>query len=235
MPRIHGTVSVAPSRFRASAPLTLSLPLPPTVPSVQGQETRLLLVRGQIRTAAARLRWEGARRRPVLQLGDPIGAERDGGREGGKERLKNCKQMETLRILGERSRDGSADIWMSAISICCLWDLLCEAWQKGAEDKFQEKEEEVKKRKREEEEEGGEEQRKPAQASLLLGWTDSCFISRLALVQQRQPCQVDSLQCFLLNVSFPTKKQTSCRQRRQELFYVRTTARQCTRARACDL
>lgn len=31
--------------------------------------------------------------------------------------------METLRILGERSRDGSADIWMFAISICCLWDL----------------------------------------------------------------------------------------------------------------
>lgn len=30
---------------------------------------------------------------------------------------RNCKQMETLRILGERSRDGSADIRMSAISI----------------------------------------------------------------------------------------------------------------------
>lgn len=78
---------------------------------------------GQIRAAFARFRWEGARRRPALQLRDPIGAEQDGGREGGNERKKNCKQMETLRILGERSRDGSADIWMFAISICCLWDL----------------------------------------------------------------------------------------------------------------
>lgn len=85
---------------------------------------------GQIRAAAARLRWEGARRRPVLQLRDPIGTERDEGREGGKECLKNCKQVETLRILGERSRDGSADIWMSAISICCLWDLFSEARQR---------------------------------------------------------------------------------------------------------
>lgn len=47
------------------------------------------------------------------------------GWEGGRLGLngKNCKQMEKPRILEERSRDGSADIWMFAISNCCLWDL----------------------------------------------------------------------------------------------------------------
>lgn len=55
-----------------------------------------------------------------------------GRREGGWEwEKKNCKQLETLRILGERSRDGSADIRMSAISICCLWDL----FRKGKKNK----------------------------------------------------------------------------------------------------
>lgn len=88
-----------------------------SVSSIQRQKAGLLLVRGQIRAAPARLRREGARRRPVLQLRDPIGAEQDGGWEGEIERKKNCKQTETLRILGERSRDGSADIWMFAVSI----------------------------------------------------------------------------------------------------------------------
>lgn len=110
--------------YFSSLSFTLSLPSL-SVPSIQRQKARLLLVCGQIRAAPARFWWEGARRRPVLQLWEPIGAERDGGREGGGVRSKkeNCKQMETLRILGERSRDGSADKWMFAISICCLWDL----------------------------------------------------------------------------------------------------------------
>lgn len=63
-------------------------------------------------------------------------AGRGGGRLGVCK--KNCKQMETLRILEERSRDGSADIWMFAISICCLWDLFSEAEQRGTEEEYQE-------------------------------------------------------------------------------------------------
>lgn len=39
--------------------------------------------------------------------------------------------METLRILEKRSRDGSTDIWMFAISICCLWDLFFLKQSKG--------------------------------------------------------------------------------------------------------
>lgn len=102
-------------------PFTLYLPSL-SVPSIQRQKARLLLVCGQIRASSARFSWEGARRRPVLQLQEPIGAGLSR-REGGSESKKNCKQMETLRILGERSKDGSADIWMFAFSICCLWDL----------------------------------------------------------------------------------------------------------------
>lgn len=99
-----------------------------TVPSIQRPKAGLLLVCRQIRAAFARFRWEGARRLPALQLWDPIGAEQDGGWEGGIERKKDCKQTKTLRISVERSRDGSADIWMFAISICCLWDLF---WRQG--------------------------------------------------------------------------------------------------------
>lgn len=92
-------------------------------------------MRGQIRAAPARFRREGARRRPVLQLRDPIGAEQDGGWEAEIERKKNCKQTETLRILVERSRDGSADIWMFAISIRRPRDLVSEAGQKQKKEK----------------------------------------------------------------------------------------------------
>lgn len=88
-----------------------------TVPSIQRPKAGLLLVCGQIRAAFAGFRWEGARRLPALQLWDPIGAEQDGGWEDGIECKKDCKQMKTLRISVERSRDGSADIWMLFLSV----------------------------------------------------------------------------------------------------------------------
>ena len=111
------------------------------MPSVQGQKARLLLVRGQIRAAAARFWWEGAGRHPVLQRREPIGAgagQRARGRDGGSESEKNCKQTETLRILGEGSRDGSTDMWMFAISIWCLWDLF--SWGRARETEEEEEE-----------------------------------------------------------------------------------------------
>lgn len=32
---------------------------------------------------------------------------------------KNCKQIEALRMLEDRSGDGLADIWMVAVSVAC--------------------------------------------------------------------------------------------------------------------
>lgn len=135
------------------------------MPSIQRQKARLLLVCGQIRAAFARFWWEGARRRPVLQLGDPIGAKQDGGREGGNECKKICKQTETLRILGVGSRDGSADIWMFAIFICCLWDLFGGRAKRTEEPGVQ----------------------KSLHTQSELSCMDGCFISCLSLTQQGQP------------------------------------------------
>lgn len=120
-----------------STPFTLCL-LSLPVPSIQRQKARVLLVCGQIRAALARFWWEGARRRPVLQLWEPIGAEQNRGREGGSESKKICKQMETLRILGERSRDGSTDM-----DVCYFYLLpvgpFFWGWAGGTEEEYQER------------------------------------------------------------------------------------------------
>lgn len=124
--------------------------------------------------------------------------------------------METLRILGERSRDGSADIWMSAISICCLWDLFSEARRR--EQKINSR-----RRRRRKWRRGSRRKKKnPAQAELFLGWMDTCFISCLALAQQGQLFKKQSLS----NIS--SQKSCSSRRNRRVAANVDKNSLSCT-------